>query len=132
VSVRDRGEPRELGRCRWRRLTGADAAPFVRADAATAPPQSAIADLESVARIAARFGDLVEVELIGPGRRHQIRAGFAHLGFPLCGDALYRGDAPLPGLDGPALHAWRITIDGETVESPLPPSWTASAQRLGA
>ncbi|MBX3355025.1 MAG: RNA pseudouridine synthase [Phycisphaeraceae bacterium] len=93
TSVRSRGEEHERGRCRWRRIE------------------------KSVA------GDLVEVELIGPGRRHQIRAGFAHLGFPLLGDALYLGDAPLPGLDGPALHAWRLEIGDVRVESPPPGPW---------
>lgn len=93
VTVHERGDPASRGRCRWRRLGSTTTA------------------------------DLIEVELVGPGRRHQIRAGFAHLGHPLVGDALYRGDPPLPGLHGPALHAWRLMIDGELVEAPPPPAW---------
>jgi len=61
--------------------------------------------------------DVVEVELIGPGRRHQIRAGFAYLEHPLEGDTLY-------GAQGPShfsLHAWKIMIDGLTVIAPPPP-----------
>lgn len=60
--------------------------------------------------------NLLEVELIGPGRRHQIRAGLASLGAPLRGDELYGGPAA-PRL---ALHAWRLVIDGRTIESPRP------------
>ena len=61
-------------------------------------------------------GRLIEVELIGPGRRHQIRAGFAHLGAPLAGDTLY-GGASASRL---ALHATRLRIAGLTVTSPMP------------
>jgi len=67
--------------------------------------------------IVARGVDVVEVELIGPGRRHQIRAGFAYLEHPLEGDTLY-------GAQGPShfsLHAWKIIIDGLTVVAPPPP-----------
>lgn len=90
VSVHTRGEPESIGRCRW------------------------------IVRGQGSGGTLVEVELLGPGRRHQIRAGFGHLGHPLVGDALYgaRADA------GPVrLHAWRLEIDGIAVESPVP-EWT--------
>jgi len=61
---------------------------------------------------------LVEVELVGPGRRHQIRAGFAHVGAPLLGDELYGGEPWAE--DRPALHAWRLELDGVMVESPSP------------
>lgn len=65
--------------------------------------------------------DLVEVELVGPGRRHQIRAGFAAIGHPLAGDALYGGPRLAErGSDRPALHATRIEVDGVLIEAPLP------------
>lgn len=93
VSVRERGDAGERGECRWERIDG-------------------VAE-----------GDLLEVELLGPGRRHQVRAGFAHLGHPLAGDALYGGGRGLPGLDGAALHAWWLEVDGVRVVAPPPNAW---------
>lgn len=40
---------------------------------------------------------LLEVELLGPGKRHQIRAGFAHLKHPLLNDELYGSQSPNKG-----------------------------------
>lgn len=90
VTVRREGTAPECGRCRWR----------------------------VVRRAADGAHDLVEVELVGRGRRHQVRAGLAWVGHPLAGDWLYGGD----GAEGdhPALHAWRVELDGEAVESPAP------------
>ncbi|MBU3728759.1 MAG: RNA pseudouridine synthase [Phycisphaerales bacterium] len=65
--------------------------------------------------------DVLEVELVGPGRRHQIRAGFAALGHPLAGDSLYGGVAiDGRGVDRPALHATRLEVDGTAITAPLP------------
>lgn len=88
VTVSDRGAAEERGECRWRTIRQDD-----------------------------RRSEL-EIELLGPGRRHQIRAGFAALGAPLVGDDLYGG----PPADRLHLHAWRLAFDEQIVESP-PPRW---------
>ncbi|MDP6479956.1 MAG: RNA pseudouridine synthase [Phycisphaerales bacterium] len=87
MTVAPRGDDRAVGRCRWRVLDR-------RAE-----------------------GDLVEVELLGPGRRHMLRAGLASLGHPLVGDSLY-GD--VSSIQSPQLHACRVSINGLTVEAPRP------------
>lgn len=51
---------------------------------------------------------LVEVEL-HTGRPHQIRAAFAHAGFPLAGDAKYGG-----GKGGYSLKAYKVVFDFES------------------
>jgi UPF0176 protein len=61
------------------------------------------------------------------GRTNQIRVHLWHLGFPICGDAVYlpggkKGDTQTLRVDDPplCLHAWRIRfrhpLNGEKVE----------------
>lgn len=97
VSVSPRGEAETIGRCRW----------SVRGGGAGVT--------------------LVEVELLGPGRRHQIRAGLAHLGHPLVADALY-GARPDPG--SIRLHASRLEVDGIAVAAPAP-GWATETRADG-
>jgi 23S rRNA pseudouridine1911/1915/1917 synthase len=64
--------------------------------------------------------DLIEVELL-TGRKHQIRAQFAHLGHPIAGDKLYGfKNRPVPeGLSRQFLHSFYLKIElpnGKTKE----------------
>lgn len=89
VSVSERGDASTRGICRWSVLSRG------------------------------ALHDLVEIDLVGPGRRHQIRAGFAWLGFPLASDATYRGAAGAD-FEHAALHAYAVIIDGDEVVDPDP------------
>lgn len=68
---------------------------------------------------------LWEVQLWGPGKRHQIRAGFSYLKAPLLGDQLYGGAEWKEGI---ALHAQSLKIPSSKIkiQSPLPSSWPIS------
>jgi 23S rRNA pseudouridine955/2504/2580 synthase len=68
---------------------------------------------------------LVEVQLI-TGRSHQIRAQLAAAGFPIIGDTKY-GDSQSNrlmkskfGLTTQLLHAYKLVINGNVVEAPIP------------
>jgi len=102
VTATREGDTRTRGTCRWR-VVGSVA---LRGEAHRAGDAAL---------------ELLEVELVGPGRRHQIRAGFAALGHPLAGDALYGGPQVAGrGADRPALHATRLEVDGVLISAPLP------------
>jgi len=77
---------------------------------------------------------LLDVRILS-GRMHQIRAHMASIGHPVVGDDRY-GDATLPGLKRPFLHAARLGLHlwGKDVhfESPLPPDLEAVCRRLEA
>jgi 23S rRNA-/tRNA-specific pseudouridylate synthase len=92
VKVTKDGDHTVRGRCRWWKLEDYDPGPG---------------------------RSVVEVDLQGPGRRHQVRAGLAFLGAPLIGDELYGG----PEGDRMMLHAWWISVEGRRIEAPVPESF---------
>ena len=82
------------------------------------PPGDGIIPLRRIlgALASGGYSGFLELELIGPGKRHQLRAGCAFLGHPLVGDTLY-GEGSEGGV---RLHAWRIELDGVIAEAPKP------------
>jgi len=79
-----------------------------------------------------RFVDgiyLLEIELVGPGKRHQIRAALSELSAPLLGDSLYGGQ---PWRGGIALHAKSLKNHTFSAVAPLPETWTTHLPVGGA
>lgn len=76
---------------------------------------------------------LIKVRL-HTGRTHQIRAHFAHLGFPLVGDELYGGDTSL--IKRQLLHAAHLelvnpfTEQSQSFDAPLPDDFRAVLDQL--
>ena len=72
------------------------------------------------------------------GRTHQIRVHMAYLGHPICGDTVYGGKKPTPGLTGQCLHAVGLRFihprTGEAVElsCPLDPEFQEFLRKLRA
>ena len=85
-----------------------------------------------------RFGTetLLDVRL-ETGRTHQIRVHMAYIKHPILGDEVYGSAAPKLGLNGQALHGYRLTFvhprSGEvmTFTAPLPEDFKTALNRLG-
>lgn len=89
-------------------------------------------------RVLERFGTetLLDVAL-ETGRTHQIRVHMAYVKHPILGDEVYGSAASKLGLNGQALHGYRLTFThprtGETMSftAPLPEDFTEALRRLG-
>ena len=85
-----------------------------------------------------RFGSetLLDVRL-ETGRTHQIRVHMAYIKHPILGDEVYGSPALKLGLNGQALHGYRLTFvhprTGETMTftAPLPEDFKTALRRLG-
>ena len=85
-----------------------------------------------------RFGTetLLDVRL-ETGRTHQIRVHMAYIKHPILGDEVYGSPSPKLGLNGQALHGYRLTFShprtGETMSftAPLPDDFIMAIVRLG-
>ena len=89
-------------------------------------------------RVLERFGTetFLDVQL-ETGRTHQIRVHMAYIKHPILGDEVYGSAAPKLGLDGQALHGYRLTFThpgtGKTMmfTAPLPEDFRLALARLG-
>ncbi len=77
------------------------------------------ARLEFRVRERFRNATLVEV-LLETGRKHQIRVQFADAGHPLLGDHLHGKKGAKLLFNRPALHAFRLKVDGRVYEAKMP------------
>ncbi|TVQ77872.1 MAG: RNA pseudouridine synthase [Bradymonadales bacterium] len=111
ISVSRFGPNEQRGQCSWRQIGG-------------------------LLKVGPKNARLLEVELIGPGRRHQIRAGFAFFDAPIIGDPLY--GLPLQSkrealnqqdekLEFFGLHASRLDLPATLLGSPQDLCFLASA-----
>jgi len=64
------------------------------------------------------------------GHLHQIRATFAHLGFPIAGDRVYGGRDDATGAPRQMLHAARVEFEDGEAASPDPPDFRRLCERL--
>ena len=65
--------------------------------------------------------------ILHTGRSHQVRLHLEHLGHPLLGEDRYR-EPPSQAAPRQMLHAWRLELDGRTLEAPLPADFEATAR----
>jgi 23S rRNA pseudouridine1911/1915/1917 synthase len=125
-----RGEPPEAGSCELP-ITGKGVRPKIW----RSPRDGAKREASTHFRRLTRTADLALLEVrIETGVRYQIRVHLSALGYPLAGDALYRGGEPPPGLDRHLLHAWRIGLPApwlKWVEAPLPADSAESLRQAG-
>ncbi len=89
-------------------------------------PDGKEARTQVIVRERGEWASLVEV-CPRTGRTHQIRVHLAHIGHPIVGDALHGhgADARM------GLHCWRIGLDGQRFEAPLPADFRALCQSRG-
>lgn len=85
-----------------------------------------------------RFGEYTLLrEELETGRTHQIRVHMAYIKHPVAGDTVYGRSKPVLGLDGQALHAYRLQLahprTGETMvfEAEPPDEFLQALRRLG-
>ena len=89
-------------------------------------------------RVLYRFSGVTVLALeLETGRTHQIRVHMAHIHHPVVGDQVYSNGKNALGMDGQALHGWRLQlthpVTGEQMsfEAPLPEDMRRALKRLG-
>lgn len=89
-------------------------------------------------RVLYRFSGVTVLALeLETGRTHQIRVHMAHIHHPVVGDQVYSNGKNALGMDGQALHGWRLqlkhplTAEQMSFEAPLPEDMQRALKRLG-
>ena len=89
-------------------------------------------------QVEARFSAMTLLSLeLETGRTHQIRVHMAHIHHPIIGDTVYSTGKNNLGLEGQALHGWRLRLthpktgEGMTFFAPLPEDMAQALKRLG-
>lgn len=90
-------------------------------------------------RVAERFGEVTLLDVaLETGRTHQIRVHMAYCKHPILGDEVYGSPAPKLGLNGQALHGYRLTFThpktGETMSftAAIPEDFQKALHILGS
>ena len=85
-----------------------------------------------------RFSSVTMLALeLETGRTHQIRVHMAHIHHPVVGDQVYSNGRNALGMEGQALHGWRLQLQhpssGELMSfiAPLPEDMQRAIKRLG-
>ena len=89
-------------------------------------------------RVLYRFSSVTVLSLeLETGRTHQIRVHMAHIHHPVVGDQVYSNGKNALGMEGQALHGWRLQlthpVTGEHMSftAPLPEDMRCALKRLG-
>ena len=89
-------------------------------------------------RVLYRFSAVTVLSLeLETGRTHQIRVHMAHIHHPVVGDQVYSNGKNALGMEGQALHGWRLQlrhpVTGEHLSfaAPLPEDMQRALKRLG-
>ena len=89
-------------------------------------------------RVLYRFSSVSVLGLeLETGRTHQIRVHMAHIHHPVVGDQVYSNGKNALGMEGQALHGWRLQLQhpttGERMSfvAPLPEDMRRALKRLG-
>ena len=89
-------------------------------------------------RVLYRFSSVTVLALeLETGRTHQIRVHMAHIHHPVVGDQVYSSGKNALGMEGQALHGWRLQLahpaTGEHMSfvAPLPEDMQRAVHRLG-
>ena len=89
-------------------------------------------------RVLYRFSNVTVLALeLETGRTHQIRVHMAYIHHPVVGDQVYSGGKNTLGMEGQALHGWRLQLKhpltGEAMSfvAPLPDDMQLAIKRLG-